>query len=487
MSLKNILITILLIVCFGQFLKSQTVEIHQIDVGTGDATLINIRNDNATIATSILIDAGKTNMDESVISFLNSNAKKAGGKVYLDYVITSHYHEDHIGGYVGHKETLYQYSGLKRRICGERYTGVLGDTLYFYAVLDKGESQPTSDSKLFDNYKNLCGPRRIAVGETTVGNPGAINSISAPIGSPTPPPNPDVTQKLSLGGYIDLGTDIHGVPIHLRLVLADAKVYCPNAPTHSFDVAASLGISRYSRINPNNWGLGWVLEYGAFRYYTAGDVGGYNNGYLTCTSCGTSYFDIETPLANTFMQIYQQPVNGAGHICAQKISHHGSCCSNNDNLIQIMKPTVAIISAGTHSGFGHPTQEVLTRFESETWNVDSLRYHNLMNYYLTELFFPDREIDLTKGSTAGNPSRNNLIATDQPVNIGDIFQTEKMLNGGFLYYMKPTLPLFYGDISISVYPENDTHVRISQQSSFKVKYDKYDGTALEKTYNCHGQ
>lgn len=66
---------------------ADTVEIHYIDVGQGDSILI---SDNEHY---MLIDAGENNKGELVSSYLKSE-----GIDYIDYVIGTHPHSDHIGG-----------------------------------------------------------------------------------------------------------------------------------------------------------------------------------------------------------------------------------------------------------------------------------------------------------------------------------------------------------------------------------------------------
>lgn len=60
--------------------------VHFIDIGQGDSTLINVNNKN------ILIDSGPNSAESDLISYLKKNKIKK-----LDYLITTHPHEDHIG------------------------------------------------------------------------------------------------------------------------------------------------------------------------------------------------------------------------------------------------------------------------------------------------------------------------------------------------------------------------------------------------------
>lgn len=46
-----------------------------------------------------------------------------------------------------------------------------------------------------------------------------------------------------------------------------------------------------------------------------------------------------------------------------KISHHGSATGTSEELLQAIKPKVAVISVGAKNKFGHPSKEVLERLE----------------------------------------------------------------------------------------------------------------------------
>ncbi len=66
---------------------SGTTEVHFIDVGQADSTLI------ISGSQTMLIDAGTNDMGDTVVSYLKSLGIKK-----LDYLIGTHPHEDHIGG-----------------------------------------------------------------------------------------------------------------------------------------------------------------------------------------------------------------------------------------------------------------------------------------------------------------------------------------------------------------------------------------------------
>lgn len=68
--------------------KASDIEVHFLDVGQGDCEFINTKDKN------VLIDTGEKDKVEIIIAYL----KKLGVKK-LDYVVLTHPHSDHIGGF----------------------------------------------------------------------------------------------------------------------------------------------------------------------------------------------------------------------------------------------------------------------------------------------------------------------------------------------------------------------------------------------------
>lgn len=77
----------LLCICVGQLQAASGLEVHFLNVGQGDATLIRC-GDHA-----MLIDAGGEDDTEPVLNYILNKQ----GLTELDYVIGTHPHEDHIG------------------------------------------------------------------------------------------------------------------------------------------------------------------------------------------------------------------------------------------------------------------------------------------------------------------------------------------------------------------------------------------------------
>ncbi|MBU4485087.1 MBL fold metallo-hydrolase [bacterium] len=101
------------------------------DVGQGSSSLI-IAPDNTTI----LIDGGPTDAGNNVVlPYFEDNALGQ-----LDYMIVSHYHEDHIGG-------------IDEVIAGQDHEMGTNDDLVPLAIYDRGESY---DSAYFEEYSSAA-------------------------------------------------------------------------------------------------------------------------------------------------------------------------------------------------------------------------------------------------------------------------------------------------------------------------------------------
>jgi competence protein ComEC len=99
--------------------------------------------------------------------------------------------------------------------------------------------------------------------------------------------------------------------------------------------------------------LVWVLEYGRFRFYTGGDLVGYNV---------SGERDVESKVAKII-----RPVD------VIKVNHHGSRNSSNNEFLDSLRPQVAIISQGVDpTNYDHPHQEVINRLVSKNCYIYQL-------------------------------------------------------------------------------------------------------------------
>ncbi|MBS4016167.1 MAG: hypothetical protein KGZ86_07040 [Candidatus Latescibacteria bacterium] len=255
---------ILLVGFIVSVIHADQLKIYQIDVNTGDAALI-VSPTNQYI----LIDAGHIlgNYGDTVLTFLRNL-----GITHLNHILTSHYHEDHIGGMA---RVIYGLSGANNN------DSILG---WCY---DRGDTYTTAT---FLAYKAAVGLKR---------------------------------KTVTLGETLDLG--------------GGAFMFC---------VARNGKVMNGDSVLPtsgeNYRSLAWVLEYGLFRFFTAGDLVGYNI---------SGERDVETKVAPVVRKVD-----------VLKVSHHGSRNSSNPTFLDSLRPTAAIISQGTvPNNNGHPHQEALNR------------------------------------------------------------------------------------------------------------------------------
>ena len=52
-----------------------------------------------------------------------------------------------------------------------------------------------------------------------------------------------------------------------------------------------------------------------------------------------------------------------------KVSHHGSSSATSDEILEVLKPGVAVISVGKNNQFGHPTEEILKKIKDKNIEI----------------------------------------------------------------------------------------------------------------------
>lgn len=112
--------------------------------------------------------------------------------------------------------------------------------------------------------------------------------------------------------------------------------------------------------NENDMSVAVLVQYGAFDYITAGDLGGGDDD-AACTGRATSQVNVETTLATALM-----PGGGAALLTADgvevlDVNHHGSESSTNSDYMNLLTPAVAAINVGAGQGgsFAHPRIDIV--------------------------------------------------------------------------------------------------------------------------------
>lgn len=261
------------------------LQIEILNVGQGDAGYV-----RAPGGETLVIDGGRARTrhgPDSIAPVLKARS------IQPDYILVSHFDADHLGGVVDYL----------RGDDGVPCTG--DDRLPLLGLLDYATGWSTCGSALCQDYYDLrdCNAARMA----------------APQGWRVPAAG----WKLRLGP----GTDVTVVAVNGQL--SDGRVVATGS-----DNANSIAV---------------VVEYGGFRYFTAGDLTGGQQG--DC-QVGADTADVETLVGEV-----------VGPVDVLHVNHHGSCTSTNQAFLQSLEPAVALISVGENNSYGHPAQAVLDRLD----------------------------------------------------------------------------------------------------------------------------
>jgi beta-lactamase superfamily II metal-dependent hydrolase len=252
-------------------LAAGNLTITLIDIGQGDATLI-----QSPSGRSLLFDGGKNGRGTSiVIPFLQSV-----GVDTLDYMVASHYHEDHIGGLDevfnaipvreavydrGWSYTTFTYTSYANAVASKRQTIVpgqvidLGEGVTVTCVALNGNGQVSSpfDNSSEENEYDVCllveygGFDYFQAGDLTGGNTTSYADIETSVGP--------------LVGDVDVyhvshhGSESSSNPNFMQAVQAEVSVI-------------SVGSNSYG--HPDQRVLDRLVQYGSFVYQTEVGDGG---------------------------------------------------------------------------------------------------------------------------------------------------------------------------------------------------------------------
>lgn len=315
------------------------LEIHQINVGNGDGALIKLYDDNELIYT-IVIDGGLKATDNKFIPYLKNfipDIPGKPGKKLINWVILSHNHQDHFKGLI---EMFNDDAFIIKKITDQ----------FGYKI---GEDTYTSPLPVAEN--NNCEPfiaRSISGKNPQQALVEYVQAVKAANTRKLAYDNEAIradtafycaTKKFMVYTL----PEVDGVPVTMQCIAADG--FTEGVTTR--DVGGR---------NANNFTYGWVLEFGQFRFYTGGDLGGYNGGYT----------DQETPMAAYLTTLFpnnhpETGVNTAtnfpGHVCVMKTNHHGSTQSSNPNFLKTLACSSIVTSAGKHDRWKIPTVDFVDR------------------------------------------------------------------------------------------------------------------------------
>ena len=289
-----------------------SLEIHHLDVGQGDATLIVARAAGDKFE-AVLIDGGnRSDGREIVLPYLRSL-----GLDRLDLVVATHFHADHIGGI---DEVIAGLKAPPPVFVRARGNPAPPSTIQAYELFLAAGCAPVAEAGLTLRERarrfrpDQCDSERLfaaaELDRLTGREPGEGRTIPLPGGA----------RLIAVAG--------NGCLIGRDGILTDCA---PRA-----------------KMDENAGSLAFVLSVGSFDYFIGGDLGGGGAGG------GHLVVDLETPLSRVL-----------GSVEVLRLSHHGSATSSNQAFLAALAPQVAVISVGDADSrarqYRHPRRAVLAR------------------------------------------------------------------------------------------------------------------------------
>lgn len=325
--MKLILLLFILIVSAGAA-AADDLRIVNIRVGQGDATLIQGPKAADGSRINVLFDAGDIpNLDGGNIlrAVLNKNDVE-----YLDYVVISHDDADHLGGIVfGHDAGSPQSHGKSFILGFNDAPGCPGDDDGDGVadwLGDKPFYQP--DPEELGLCDDLSVGTWVDYGEATMRDTRTIqkyNGMANAMGTRV-----TIADQAAVDNFaIDLGGGA-------KMVTYAANGYVKDRPT------------RVARVNePNERSLSFLVTYGDFDFLISGDLIGKKT---------SSRVDAKVEEA-----VGQAIMNDGRKVDVLHVNHHGANNGSAAEFLELIKPNIAIISAGNGNDHRHPRNAALRR------------------------------------------------------------------------------------------------------------------------------
>lgn len=295
--------------------KNDTVlEIHHINVGQGDATLILIKSYKGDIYKSILIDSGKTS--KPITDYFDQliNRERDGEKYFrpIDIFITTHPDKDHVGGAVD-------------ILTGKNEAANITYTNPKAILYDNGTPFGKFDSN-YESYLNCAKEKGFSRKRPPLGAPIEGGKIYEDHGV--------ILRCLAFNGVMSNGYSREKSPYyHLDLGGLKAEYFSPEGEQQMKEA--------YYPTNDNNLSIALHLQFGKFSYFTAGDLSG----------------KYEEEVAYHINFFY-------GPVSAWKASHHGAKECTSEKATGYLQGGVCVFSFGMMNEFGHPFQAPIDHLEN---------------------------------------------------------------------------------------------------------------------------
>lgn len=325
------------------------LDIHEISTGRGSSTFFMLPD-----GTTMLFDAGEfteTDQEWRIPRYVDASPDetrtsgewiaryitrvlKNSGVDQIDYAMPSHFHRDHMGQVTSSspksKDGDYYLTGMT----------LVGDEIPIKKTLDRGWPEydylTNSSDRSLQNYRDFISWQSE--------NNGLVPERFQP------GRNDQIVLKNDPDKYPEFS---------VRNIAANGEMWtgvASNTKNH-FPPLADLEPENYP--NENISSLALRLSYGAFDYFTGGDIAG------IAVVGKPAFYDVETPIAQA-----------VGPVEVSVLNHHGYIDSQNAFFVQTLRPLVWILSVWDSA---HPSPMVYKRLRSE------FLYHGKRDIFTTAM------------------------------------------------------------------------------------------------------
>jgi beta-lactamase superfamily II metal-dependent hydrolase len=301
------------------------LDIHQIVTGRGNAAF-SIFPDGTTM----MVDAGDAG--ETPFADQRPNASRTSGQWIsryvrhmlgaaeprIDYAVLTHFHPDHMGQITG-TEPVSKMGGYRLRGITE-----VADDVPIRTIVDRGWPDysylPPPADLMFENYRRFVASRHAARELTMIGAQAGSTTQIVQLRKPDPSFS---VRVVSVNDRVWTG---EGDAAKVRFPALDRIALADDRPTENMS-SVTLRI-----------------KYGAFDYFTGGDMPGYP------VPGAPAWHDLETDVAKAI-----------GPTDVHVVNHHGSIEEENPTWLATLRSRVMILPAWSAT---HPSADVLKRILS---------------------------------------------------------------------------------------------------------------------------
>jgi hypothetical protein len=421
---------LLLFSCFA-FLAAtaqQQLRIHHINIENGDATFIGIYDVAAQKYTSkILIDGGQSTPQQMLLPYLKKMIGSDPASLHFDYVVLTHYHNDHYNGLLALKngsitaDSIIDPGGYK-----------VNTVFLNSAVAGKKPDSLTVAPQWLTALKAAARH-----------NPPYVKGRSKVLIQYGTNASTDISNKITIGAVGDNNVDLQCIAGWGNTLSENGEIDANHRP---------------KKTNANNFTLSFILTCGEFRYFIGGDMGGEDAGnYVDQETTVTTFLQNQFPSASSM----EGDLQVKGHLCGFKANHHGSNHSNTQDFIEGMRPSVTVTSAGNNKNWHLPHPDYLQRLSSVTpISASSALSDSTFSrgVYFTNLYnftgFPSKtkantlfnnkegiSYDVGNNSTTAKGSYMITVREDDALNDQSVFEVGRIDISGSVPYKR--LALFF--------------------------------------------